>query len=224
MDSTSHTRRTIRRPTRARVTIALLGLGAIGLAACGGSQSASSYGSSAPTTATRAAADSLASTTNAALGQVILVDGSGRTVYLFVPDGSSAHSTVPAAIKANWPAVTSTNSLRAGSGLQRDALSVQTQPDGTRQVAYAGHLLYTFVGDQRVGDANGQGLTGKWYVVSPAGTPIGQGASASSPGASPAPSTPAPATPATTSSPAPRRGNDGDADNKGGPNDDDGNK
>ena len=210
MDTTSGTRRSIHRRTRASLTVALVGLGALGLAACGGSnnQSASSYGSAAPPSAQHAARNALASATNATLGQTILVDASGRTVYLFVPDGSSTRSTVPAAIKANWPAVASTTAVRAGSGVQANAISVLTQADGTRQVAYAGHLLYTFVGDQRTGDTNGQGFAGNWYVVSPNGTPIGRGTALTT----------------TSTTQAPHRANDGDADDKGGPSDDDGNK
>ena len=38
-----------------------------------------------------------------------------------------------------------------------------------RQVAYNGHLLYTFVGDKAAGDANGQGLGNIWFAVSASG-------------------------------------------------------
>jgi predicted lipoprotein with Yx(FWY)xxD motif len=41
------------------------------------------------------------------------------------------------------------------------------------QVAYNGHLLYTFLNDVAPGDAKGQDLGDAWYVVSPAGDQVG---------------------------------------------------
>jgi predicted lipoprotein with Yx(FWY)xxD motif len=111
--------------------------------------------------------------TNAKIGQQVLVNATGKTVYLFMPDGSSATSKVPAAIKANWPAVTASGVPSAGAGLDQAKLAVEPQPDGTQQVSYGGHLLYAFVGDSAPGDANGQGLGGVWFAVSPAGTKVG---------------------------------------------------
>ena len=77
--------------------------------------------------------------------------------------------TVPAGIKANWPAVVATGDAVAGPGLDASKLTVVPQPDGTKQVAYNGHLLYTFISDTAPGDAKGQDLGGAWYVVTPAG-------------------------------------------------------
>ena len=129
----------------------------------------------APTTAapsTTSSAATLALASNAKVGQQIVVDSAGRTVYLFVPDGASTASRVPAAIKAIWPPVTSSGSPTAGAGLDQSKVMVEVQSDGTRQVAYNGHLLYTFARDTAPGDAHGQGLAGIWYVVSAAGTRI----------------------------------------------------
>ena len=129
----------------------------------------------APTTAaptTTSSAATLALAANAKVGQQIVVDSAGRTVYLFVPDGASTASRVPAAIKAIWPPVTSSGSPTAGAGLDQSKVTVEVQSDGTRQVAYNGHLLYTFARDTAPGDAHGQGLAGIWYVLSAAGTRI----------------------------------------------------
>ena len=129
----------------------------------------------APTTAapsTTSSAATLALATNAKVGQQIVVDSAGRTVYLFVPDGASSASRVPAAIKAIWPPVTSSGSPTVGAGLDQSKVTVEVQSDGTRQVAYNGHLLYTFARDTAPGDAHGQGLAGIWYVLSAAGTRI----------------------------------------------------
>jgi predicted lipoprotein with Yx(FWY)xxD motif len=124
----------------------------------------------APSTASSAATLGLAS--NAKIGQQILVDSAGRTVYLFVPDGAATASRVPAAIKVIWPPVTSPGSPAAGPGLDQGKISVAVQSDGTRQVAYNGHLLYTFARDTAPGQANGQGAAGIWYVLSADGTRI----------------------------------------------------
>jgi predicted lipoprotein with Yx(FWY)xxD motif len=123
-----------------------------------------------PVTPSSAATLGLAS--NAKVGQQIVVDSAGHTVYLFLPDGASNTSRVPAAIKALWPPVTSSGSPTAGAGLDQSKVTVVVQSDGSRQVAYNGHLLYTFARDTAPGDANGQGLAGIWYVLSAAGTRI----------------------------------------------------
>jgi len=91
---------------------------------------------------------------------------------MFEPDGSSTTSKVPAAIKANWPAVVATDpaNLRT-AGIDATKVGVGEQPDGTKQLMYNGHLLYTFVNDQP-GEAKGQGLGGTWFVLSDAGDKI----------------------------------------------------
>jgi predicted lipoprotein with Yx(FWY)xxD motif len=91
-----------------------------------------------------------------------------------MPDGSSKTTMVPSSIKANWPPVkSSTATPTVGAGLDGSKVAVDMQADGTDQLAYGGHLLYTFAGDIAAGDAKGQGLGGVWYVLSPAGTRIG---------------------------------------------------
>ncbi len=179
---------------RPRLALAALAVGALGLAACGddsGSSSASTAAAgttaasaattaaSAGTTAASAATTGAASETatvseadNASIGQKILVNEAGMTVYLFVPDASSKTSTVPAGIKANWPAVVAEGTPVAGEGVDATKLTVEAQPDGTQQVAYNGHLLYTFISDTAPGQATGQGLGGAWYVLTPAGEEI----------------------------------------------------
>jgi len=171
---------------RWRLKLASVIAAVVVIAACGSSSktaskssttaSTSTSTSSESTTTTAAAASSgatLATATNSTIGQQILVDSSGRTVYLFMPDGSSKTTTVPAAIKANWPPVKSTATPTVGAGLDQSMIAADMQADGSDQVAYGGHLLYTFAGDKAAGDAKGQGLGGVWYVLSPAGTKIG---------------------------------------------------
>jgi predicted lipoprotein with Yx(FWY)xxD motif len=137
------------------------------LAGCGGSTG----GSTAGTTPTPAATGAtIAVATNTKLGQ-ILVDGAGKTVYLFVADKgtTSACYTSCAAI---WPPVLTTGAPQAGSGAQSSLLGTTARTDGTTEVTYAGHPLYYFVQDQAAGDTMGQGINGfggLWWVMSPAG-------------------------------------------------------
>ena len=65
--------------------------------------------------------------------------------------------------------------LDNGSGLSATKLSVAKQPGGASDVTYAGHPLYTYVGDTKPSDVKGQGLNqfgAAWYVLSPSGKKI----------------------------------------------------
>jgi predicted lipoprotein with Yx(FWY)xxD motif len=173
-----------RRRRGAGIAVAIAAAGALALSACGsgGSPHAAAANpppSAPPATAPAAAAD-VAAVTNAKIGQPMLVDAQGRSIYLFVPDGTSTQSQVPAQFKPNWPPVTAATMPVAGKGLDAAKLVEQTQADGTRQLAYNGHLLYRYIGDTAPGDTNGQGLgPNNWYLVSPAGDAIGRPMNAS---------------------------------------------
>jgi predicted lipoprotein with Yx(FWY)xxD motif len=93
---------------------------------------------------------------NATLGQQILVNSAGMTVYLFEPDATATTSAVPAGIKANWPPVVADGTPVAGDGVDASKLGVAPQADGTQQVTYNGHLLYTFISDVAPGARRGR--------------------------------------------------------------------
>jgi predicted lipoprotein with Yx(FWY)xxD motif len=140
-------------------------------AACGSSTTAAPPSTPSPSTA--AAAATIAVATNANLGQ-ILVDGSGRTVYLFVADQGTT-SVCYTACAAAWPPVLTSGAPIAGTGAMASLLGTTTRKDGTTEVTYNGHPLYYFIADKNPGDATGQKLNnfgGLWYVVSPAGAEI----------------------------------------------------
>ena len=66
----------------------------------------------------------------------------------------------------------------AGVGLSRAKLGTTKRSDGTTEVTYNGHPLYTFVGDSSPGAATGEGnqdFGAEWDVVSPAGNKIEAG-------------------------------------------------
>jgi predicted lipoprotein with Yx(FWY)xxD motif len=107
------------------------------------------------------------------LGRIV-VDGRGRTLYLFEKDrrGSSACSGLCATY---WPPLLANRKWLAIKGVKQSLLASIRRADGSRQVTYAGHPLYLFSGDTKRGQTNGEGLTdfgAGWYAVSPAGKKI----------------------------------------------------
>ncbi|MGQ4516078.1 COG4315 family predicted lipoprotein [Streptomyces sp. DW26H14] len=155
-------------------------------AACGGgSDSAAEGGGSSPSHAAGGGASAPAAAGSGA-GAVAdirstggdlgthLVDGSGKTLYLFVKDKAGA-SRCTGDCAAAWPPVTAKAAPRAGSGVTAAKLTLVKRSDGTTQVAYAGHPLYYFAGDSAAGDTKGQGVDGfgaKWWLVGPDGGQI----------------------------------------------------
>jgi predicted lipoprotein with Yx(FWY)xxD motif len=121
---------------------------------------------------------------NTGLGQV-LVDAQGRTLYLFKKD-SGTTSACTGACAVAWPPLRATASPTAGTGANASKLGTTTRTDGPSQVTYNGHPLYTYAGDSKAGDTNGEGINafgGAWFVLSPAGTQItGSGSTSSVPG------------------------------------------
>jgi predicted lipoprotein with Yx(FWY)xxD motif len=181
-----------------------LGTAALLVAGCSSSKKASSgTPTAAATTAAAAAPASAAPASAAAAGGsgaaaapagpatvsaktgalgTYLTDGSGKSLYLYTPDTSSA-STCYGQCVAFWPALLTTGAPQAGTGATAGMLGTSPRTDGTTQVTYNGHPLYYFKGDKAAGDTSGQGKEGTWFLLTPAGTQIG--AAASSPAAAP---------------------------------------
>jgi predicted lipoprotein with Yx(FWY)xxD motif len=108
------------------------------------------------------------------LGQ-ILVDGKGRTLYLFVADSGTRSACNSSACVQYWPPVLTKGAPQAGAGVKASLLGTTKRQDGTTEVTYAGHPLYYFISDTKAGDVTGQGINGfggPWYVVSPSGMQI----------------------------------------------------
>lgn len=105
---------------------------------------------------------------------VVLVNGTGRTLYMFVPDKRSRVTCV-AACAAIWPPVKLPTGAKpvAFGAAKASLLGSDRDPAGGRVVTYNGWPLYTYVGDHSAGQAKGQALKlngGYWYVLSPKGT------------------------------------------------------
>lgn len=154
-------------PKRRRI-LAALGAVALVASACSSSPSRPSF-TAGPTAMVQA-------TTVGSLGK-ILVDGHGITLYMFVPDHHSGHSTCYSFCALEWPPLilpAGTTVPEAGPGINRALLGTTRRDGGALQVTYAGWPLYRWYGDNRPGSTSGQGLAnagGLWYVLRPSGSP-----------------------------------------------------
>jgi predicted lipoprotein with Yx(FWY)xxD motif len=111
-------------------------------------------------------------TATSSLGRII-VDGKSHTLYLFEKDkhGKSACS---GACAENWPPLLTKAAPKAGAGSRSSLLGTTKRSDGTTQVTYNKHPLYTFIADQgKRGSTKGEGIDAfgaRWYVVTAKGT------------------------------------------------------
>lgn len=164
--------------TPAIVSIVLIAL--LGIAGCGGNDSSSSggaYGSGGESTPKPTPSDSsgggAAVVTAAAtpkLGRII-VDSGGFTLYDFHKDKGAKSACYGACAKV-WPPLISEGNPQASQGAMASKLGTTTRKDGTTQVTYAGHPLYTYEADAKPGDAKGNDIDSfgaEWYALQPSG-------------------------------------------------------
>jgi predicted lipoprotein with Yx(FWY)xxD motif len=168
-------------------------LGAVVIAGCGGSSSSSS---SEPSSSENESASATTSSEGGATGTeaeaggsgeatistaevggvgTVLVDSEGMTVYLFTPD-KGTESTCYGGCESAWPPVPAEGKPSAGEGASSSALGTTERKDGSMQVTYNGHPVYTFSGDSAPGEANGQEDDGTWFVMDEAGDAVQGGA------------------------------------------------
>ncbi len=175
---------------RTRSFLLLLPLAALSLAACGDNSAGSNYGGSTAantaaqdpagpdtTTADTKTADTAAAAgattlqlADSALG-TILVDSNGNTLYLFGKDAPNAPACNTGCL-GTWPALVSDGAATVGEGLDLADVGTVTAADGSTQVTFYGHPLYSFAGDAAPGDTNGQGVGGVWYVLDAEGNAV----------------------------------------------------
>lgn len=101
---------------------------------------------------------------NSKLGK-ILVNSAGYTLYVYKND-SPGQSNCTGSCATLWPPLTISNNAHptAATGI-KGLLGVIKRADGSYQVTYNGAPLYTFSGDTKPGDTNGQGFKNLWYTV-----------------------------------------------------------
>ena len=148
----------------------IAGIGLAAVAAGGATAAAAAAGGPAASHATtgHSAAAATVRTTQAAVAgktETILVNSGGLPLYFYRPD-TAAKSLVTGGVAALWPPLTSAAPTAAGAP---GTLTVVNDAHG-HQVAYNGHLLYTFVSDH-AGQVTGQGVQ-NFFVATPGLTSI----------------------------------------------------
>ncbi len=151
-----------------RIIIASVSLAAA--AAIGGgitAAAATTAHASSPPAASQPAAVTVrtAQATVAGKTETILVNSQGLPLYYYLND-TAVGSAVTGGLATLWPPLTSTSP--AATGLAGKLAAVMDAHGD--QVAYNGHLLYTFADDQ-AGQVTGQGVQG-FFVATPGLTPI----------------------------------------------------
>lgn len=101
----------------------------------------------------------------------VLFDQRGFVLYGFTADSPRASRCYRACAKA-WPPLLATSAPKALRGVDRSKLGTVARRNGARQVTYAGHPLYYYVGDRKPGQILCQDVLeygGRWLVVAPSG-------------------------------------------------------
>jgi predicted lipoprotein with Yx(FWY)xxD motif len=104
------------------------------------------------------------------LGRV-LVDAAGLTLYDFHKDKGTTSSCYGACAGV-WPPLSTVGEARASNGAISSKLGTTKRKDGTTQVTYAGHPLYTYAEDKKPGDSKGNDIDSfgaEWYALEPSG-------------------------------------------------------
>jgi predicted lipoprotein with Yx(FWY)xxD motif len=165
--------------TRTTYSLALLAVGAaLAIAGCGSSdnESGGGYGGkSGGGTSTTASGEktttggggafvSLASVPKLGL---VLVDSKGFTLYDFHKDKGTKSSCYGACAQI-WPPLLTESAPQPSNGAAAAKLGTTKRSDGTVQVTYAGHPLYTYTADKKPGEANGNDFSSfgaQWYAL-----------------------------------------------------------
>lgn len=99
---------------------------------------------------------------SAAFDKLIVTNLKGRTLYTLSSEKSKI-VCVDACLDS-WPPLIVPAGVKPKGPVP---LSTEKRPDGRMQVTWKGFPLYTFSGDKKPGDTNGEGLRGGgvWHVV-----------------------------------------------------------
>lgn len=141
--------------------LVLLGLAVVG---CGGSSKDDGGGASAP-------AGSATVSTMTVIGYGKALATSGHPLYLLSSDPPRG-SRCTGKCTATWSPLTAKGAPTAGPGVESSLLSTFKRADGSTQVLYDGHALYTHKGRGLVSGAGVRSEGGTWYLVAPSGKPI----------------------------------------------------
>jgi predicted lipoprotein with Yx(FWY)xxD motif len=104
----------------------------------------------------------------------ILVNARGHTLYLFAKD-RNAKSSCNGSCAKFWPPLLSGGKPTAGSGVKPSLLGTTRRSNGSLQMTYNKHPLYTYALDKRAGQTKGEGNSlfgAKWWAVSAKGRAV----------------------------------------------------
>jgi predicted lipoprotein with Yx(FWY)xxD motif len=193
---------TNRTKTYSFALLAVLGAMALAVAGCGGgggstsessnassnenasSESSSRYGGESESESKSASSESapgaesgagVVSLGNAQKLGMVLVDSNGMTLYDFHKD-KGTKSSCYGPCEEGWPPMLTEGEPTVGNGASASKLGTTERKDGTMQVTYAGHPLYTFVEDKKPGEANGNDVSAfgaQWYALKGSGEEAG---------------------------------------------------
>jgi predicted lipoprotein with Yx(FWY)xxD motif len=162
---------------RIRIVLLAAAAGLSTLVACGSSPStapstpptAGASASAPPSTSAQTGAPRLIAATVGRLGTVV-TDGNGVTLYRFDKDSSSpSASNCNGTCAANWPPTLAGSGAVQVTGVSQSRVGSVTRADGTKQITLNGWPLYRYAKDTAAGQANGQGIGGTWFAVTPQG-------------------------------------------------------
>jgi predicted lipoprotein with Yx(FWY)xxD motif len=157
--------------------IALLATAALlALAGCGGSDYGGGGSSNASSSTGSSDTAQISTAKNDKLGQTVLVDGNGMTIYALSAEKGGKFICTDSKCLSAWTPLPGKTSGDVGS------LATVKRPDGKQQATYKGQALYTFNGDKAKGDAGGEGVkdVGTWHAVAVSGKPASSGGSGGS--------------------------------------------
>jgi predicted lipoprotein with Yx(FWY)xxD motif len=89
----------------------------------------------------------------------VLADAKGMTLYVFTKDTPNVSTCYDGCAKA-WPPFAVLDASKANA-----EFTVVARKDGSKQWAHKGRPLYYYAGDDKPGDATGEGSGGVWFVV-----------------------------------------------------------
>jgi predicted lipoprotein with Yx(FWY)xxD motif len=105
---------------------------------------------------------------------MILVNSRGHTLYLFARDRNGKSACSGSCAKF-WPPSLRSGRPTAGSGVKASMLGTTKRSNGSLQLTYNKHPLYTFTLDKQAGQTKGEGMLAfgaRWYAVSAKGTAV----------------------------------------------------
>ncbi|WP_417444383.1 hypothetical protein [Joostella sp.] len=99
----------------------------------------------------------------------VITDADGRTLYYFSKDVNGESACTSEGCLNTWPPfeVSNIDDLELSDAIDAELIGTVTSPNDSSmlQVTYKGWPLYYYADDESVGDTNGEGVGGVWFVA-----------------------------------------------------------